>query len=100
MGINCKNVLLFFIYFPIIACAVQLWIHWQALKVYCKGVANQRHPRNKYVNPFTFWMKHTFIFCVATLSLVWSFAVDIVKKVLGKSNVNKSECETRRELDE
>merc|ERR1712228_1130665 len=70
MEINNKNMLLFLIYFPVISCVIQLWIHWQAFKVYWKGIKVQQHPTNKYVNPFIFWIKHSLIFLVAIISNV------------------------------
>merc|ERR1712113_1241833 len=68
--INMRNMLLFLICFPVISCVVQLWIHWQAFKIYWKGIPIQPHPRQKYVNPCVFWIKHSVIFIIAIVAKV------------------------------
>ena len=81
MEINNRNMLLFLMYFPVISCAIQLWIYWQALKVYWKGIEVQQHPKNKYVNPFVFWIKHSLMFLVAIISNITSFITRIIAKI-------------------
>lgn len=70
--INLVNMIKFALYFPVICCVIQLWIHWQAAKVYFKGISIKDHPQNKGVNPFKWWFKHIIIFFVAIISKILS----------------------------
>eukprot|EP01084_Bolivina_argentea_P108123 193231_1 len=82
MEMNNKNMVLFLLYCPVICCVIQLWIHWQAFKVYYKGISIKQHPKNKYVNPFTFWIKHIIIFVMAVIGEIFAFIPTMIKKYL------------------
>ena len=70
--INTINMVKFILYFPVICCMVQLWIHWQAIKVYLKGISIKDHPENKSVNPLFWWIKHLIIFMVGIVGKMLS----------------------------
>ena len=80
--INKGNMLRFVLHFPVICCVIQLWIHWQAVKVYWKGISVKAHPRDKYVNPVTFWIKHVLIFVIGAIAIALSWTLFMIGSML------------------
>lgn len=82
MEINYWNMFRFMSYFPVICCVIQLWIHWQAVKVYWKGISVKRHPTDKYVNPMVFWLKHAVIFVVGVIGMIVSWIPYMISSMM------------------
>eukprot|EP01083_Nonionella_stella_P290044 986934_1 len=72
MEINIKTMLLFMLHSPMMSAMTQLWIHWQTMRVYWKGITVHQNPQNKDVNAFIFLVKHFLIICGALIAIVLS----------------------------
>ena len=69
---NIWNLISFMIYFPVVCCLAQFWIHWQAFKVFYKGISVKEHPNKVKVSFSGFWIKHTCIFIGALFGYIAS----------------------------